>query len=153
MSCHWAALRKAWLHLLYCSHQVFMHIDEIPLKHLLSALKSPRSQPLLIHKILQVLNHLRGASLYSFQFVHVSFVLGSLELDPALQMCLTSPEQRGLCVITSKNQGLTAGKFRKMFNSSINKKSMGQVFRIKCQHTTPIHYSNTSIKRLIDKTA
>lgn len=53
-------LRKAWLHLLFCSHWVFMHIDKIPSKLLFP-------QPLLVYQLLQVLNCFRG--LHSCQFM------------------------------------------------------------------------------------
>lgn len=45
--------------------------------------------------ILQSLNYLCGPLLNSQQYVHVSVVLGREALVPALQIYLTSPEQRG----------------------------------------------------------
>ncbi|KAK4823428.1 hypothetical protein QYF61_002114 [Mycteria americana] len=43
-----------------------------------------------ILQMLQSLHHLCGSLLDQLQYVHVSFVLGSPDLDPALWTCLTS---------------------------------------------------------------
>lgn len=45
--------------------------------------------------MLQSLTHFCGSSQKSFQDINVSFVLGSPELNPASQMCLTNAEQKG----------------------------------------------------------
>ena len=54
-------------------------------------------QPFCVHLVLQILDNLDGLLLDSLQCIHVSHVLGSR----ALQMCLTSAEQKGK--ITSLN--------------------------------------------------
>lgn len=41
--CHWAALRGAWLCLLYSSLQVFIDTDKIPLSFLFSRISTPSS--------------------------------------------------------------------------------------------------------------
>lgn len=72
-------------------HQIFMHIDNNPLSLCCSKLNNPSSLNLLM-QMLQSLNHL--SSLDLLQCVHVSFVLESPALDPALQQCLPSAEPR-----------------------------------------------------------
>lgn len=57
--CHWAQERRAQLYPLFCSHQVSVHTDEIPLS-LFSRLNSCSSQPLIIYQIFLSLNHLHG---------------------------------------------------------------------------------------------
>lgn len=52
-------------------------------------------QPFPIRGVLQSLNHLSCFPLYPLQKPHVSLVLRSPELDPALQMHLTRAEWRG----------------------------------------------------------
>jgi len=65
------------------SIQLFIYINKIPLSLLIAKLNSP-SQPFLIAEVLQSLNPLHGPSWYSFQYIHVSLVLRSPELDTAL---------------------------------------------------------------------
>jgi len=80
-------LQKAWLHHLYFPHQVFTSIDEIPPKpSLLLAEQSQLSQCLLMGEMLQSLNYLSGSLLDSFWYAHVFFLLGTPELDTALQV-------------------------------------------------------------------
>jgi len=55
-----------------------------PLSLPFSRLNSPSSQPFLIGEMLQSLHHLCGPSLDSLQYVHVSLVLRSPELDTVL---------------------------------------------------------------------
>jgi len=45
--------------------------------------------------MLQTLNHHHGPPLDSLQYVNVLSVLGSTELDAAIQLCLSSTDQRG----------------------------------------------------------
>lgn len=74
--------------------QAFIHADEIPPElSLLQAELSQPSHPLLIRKILQLLNQLPGLSQHVIPYDFVSAALGSPELDPAWQMCLTRSEQ------------------------------------------------------------
>jgi len=68
-------------------HQVFTHIEEIPLQLFIpQAEQSQLPQSLLVCQIIQAPNHLHGPSLGSLQYVHVLLVLGSPEMDTALQM-------------------------------------------------------------------
>jgi len=81
---HWKAPGSV---VLAPSLQVFIYIDKIPPEpSLLQAEESQLSHLLLIGDILQSLNHLYGPSLDSLQYVHVSLVLGSPELDTVLQV-------------------------------------------------------------------
>jgi len=66
LPCHWIALGRMWLHLLYTSSHVFIHIDKIPSESfLLQAEQSKLSQPLLLHRMFQPLNHLSGPTVDS----------------------------------------------------------------------------------------
>lgn len=68
------------------SHQVFIHVDPPePSLH-----QAQQSYLLFTWEMFGTLNHLQGPSADSLQYVHVFFVLGSPDLDPALQMRLTS---------------------------------------------------------------
>lgn len=70
------------------SQLVFINIDNITFElPLLQAKHLQVSQPLLKGEILQSLYHLLGGPLLdSFQYTHVSLILGSLELYIVLQM-------------------------------------------------------------------
>ena len=69
------------------SVQVFTDIDNItPEPSVLQTGQSQLSQPFLNGEMLQSLHHLHGPSLDSLQYVRVSLVPGSPELDPALQL-------------------------------------------------------------------
>lgn len=96
------SLTKAWFCLFYLppSTQVFTYIYHISPGPSLLAKQSQISQPpkLQMH---QSLHHLHGLSLSLFQCVHISLILQSSDLDPAVQVCLTRAEQRGR--ITSIN--------------------------------------------------
>lgn len=70
---------------LYSLHQVFIHTGEILLSFVLSRLNSPSSQAHLLAQVLQTLCWSCGPLLCSFQYIHVSLVLGSLELGTAPQ--------------------------------------------------------------------
>lgn len=59
---------------------------------LLQAEQSQLSQPLLVWQMLQSIDFLCGLSLVSLQYIPVSLVLGSPDLDAVLQACLTSAE-------------------------------------------------------------
>ena len=71
------------------------HWCDLPEPPLLQAEESQLSQPLLVGQMLQALHCLRGPCLDFFQYIHLSLVLGSPELDTALQSGLTGAEQRG----------------------------------------------------------
>ena len=71
-------------------HQVFIHADGVPQTLLFSRLNSPSTQLLLVCQMLQTFDYLCSPSLDPFQFVPVSPVLGSPELDPVLQMWLSA---------------------------------------------------------------
>ena len=75
--------------LLAPSLQVFMDIEEIPL---FSRLSSPSCQPLLTGEVLQSLHHLGGPLLDSLQYVQVSLVLTSPELEQYSRLNLISDE-------------------------------------------------------------
>jgi len=64
--------------------KVFIYIKKIPPEPSLHQAK--RSQPSLIGEMVQSLNNLRGPLLGSLQYVHISFVLRSSELDTVLQV-------------------------------------------------------------------
>lgn len=77
-TCHWAPLRSPGS--IFSAHllQVFIYIGETTLgPSLLQAEQPQLSQLLLISHMFQSLNHLRGPSLDSLQYVHISLVLGS----------------------------------------------------------------------------
>lgn len=88
-SCHWTSLKRGWL----CppctlSFQILLLIGKLSLSLPFSGLSSPRSLSLLIGELFWSLNNLSGHLMGSFQYVHVSLVLGSPELDSALQVWL-----------------------------------------------------------------
>ncbi|XP_069664098.1 coiled-coil domain-containing protein 169 isoform X3 [Haliaeetus albicilla] len=64
--------------------------DQMPV-----AEQSQLSHPLLICQMLQSLHHLHSPVLDLLQEVPVLLVPGSPELDPALQICLTSAKEKG----------------------------------------------------------
>ena len=77
------------------SHHVFIHIDKIPLNLLFSRLNGPSSFSLSLYvRCCSPLSHPYGPSLGSLLEVRIFLVSRSPELDQALQMCLTSPEER-----------------------------------------------------------
>lgn len=53
------------------------------------------SEPLFLHQVLQSVSYFRSAVLHLLQCIPVYFVLGSPELDPAPQICLTRAEKSG----------------------------------------------------------
>lgn len=75
---------------LSCGHppfKYFLHADEIcPKPSPLQVKLSQLPQPFLIGEVLQSLNHPCGLLWDSFQYAHVSLLLGSPELDQPLKM-------------------------------------------------------------------
>lgn len=65
-----------------------------PQKLLFSRLCNSSSQPLFIWQIFQSLDHHCDPQKDSFQYTHVSCILGSPVLNPVLQRCLSSAEQK-----------------------------------------------------------
>lgn len=83
--CHWIPLR-VWLCFLTSSHQIFVHIDRIPLR-LLHAEQVHFSAC----QILLFLQHFFDPPLDILLYVLVSFVLENRDLDTVLLMCLIGP--------------------------------------------------------------
>ena len=75
--------------------QVFINTDKTPLGLLSSRLSSSSYRSPSSCQLLQSLNHLFGPALDWLQYVYSSLILRSPDLDPELQVCLTSAEQRG----------------------------------------------------------
>lgn len=91
LSCHWVQLKRAWLYCL-CTFPSGANKSSCE-PHLLQA-NSPRFfifQPVLIQEELQSLLHLCGPVLDLLQYVYVSPLLGSLELDAGLSRREGSP--------------------------------------------------------------
>lgn len=73
LSCHWALLKRAWLHLL-CILKVFIYIDKTPSESfLLQAEQSQLPQLFLIAEMFQSLNHFSGSFLNSPQYVSLLY--------------------------------------------------------------------------------
>lgn len=90
----WKILEKFWVSLLYF-HSLLQSYSFIRYSWAFSRLKSPSSfKYFLIWQTLQSLYHLYNPLLDSFQYVPVSLVPGSPDLEPSLQICLISAEQR-----------------------------------------------------------
>lgn len=89
----WWTVRSIWLYFFQSCLQIFIHVRS-HLRLLFPRLNNPSSQPLLVCQTLQSLHQFHDLTLDSFQYVHVALIQGSLELDPALQMCLNMAEER-----------------------------------------------------------
>jgi len=88
ISCHRAPLKRGWLCLLDTTPPpksgIYKHTGTILLSILFSRLSSPSFLSLSIYERVSSYHH--GLLLNSFQYVHVSLVLESPELDTVLQM-------------------------------------------------------------------
>lgn len=85
---------------------IYMHWEDHPEPSLLQTKQFQLSQLLLVWKMPQPINYFSGTSQDSPQYVYVSLVLGSPDLDIALQACLTSTEWREEHFPQSASHGL-----------------------------------------------
>lgn len=94
-ACHWIPLRKAWLCLLYSLHQVFIHIDAIPLSLLFCRLRSPSYLSLYLYVRCYKPFTVFVAFGWTCFRASICLVLGSPEPDRALRRVLIMSEQKG----------------------------------------------------------
>lgn len=94
LSCHWALPRRACLpQLNSLLSGIYIHWWDPPESSLLHAKQSPLLESHM--KDVPVLKNLHSLLLDLLQYSHVWRVLWSPQLDPELQMCVSSADQRG----------------------------------------------------------